>query len=297
MLGGMRTRRAKLISMCVVTAGVLAIVWVVTSESPPISMKVLGFTAKRWSDDIAPRMGSREYVLATIELTNATSRPITYWARYDPTFAEYTVLHETTMGWKKRARGRFCGTGMQQTTLAPLKAITFEAVVERDRRCKVALNYSDGRAPSRVWQRLPGWLTQRLPWTPGWSTVTTEAIDLRSAVGLTVKQQEPWLKPPQETPAVQAAAQSGDADAQFGLAGRYFRGDGVEKSLVEGLRWFEAAATNGNTEAAYNLGTIYEYGLGPVADRARAIEWYRRASERGHTQAQDKLRTLAASER
>jgi TPR repeat protein len=110
-----------------------------------------------------------------------------------------------------------------------------------------------------------------------------------------IKPQEPFFKPPEETPAVQTAAQSGDAEAQFRLAGRYFTGSGIEKSLTEALRWYETASSNGNAEAAYNLGTIYDYGLGTTSDRTRATRWYRRASEREHTAAQERLRVLAAT--
>jgi len=140
---------------------------------------------------------------------------------------------------------------------------------------------------------MPRWLAQRLPWGSGWSTVTTDAIDLHGGVGLTVMRPDPHIKPPEKAQDTQAAARDGDSDAQFRLAGRYFTGTGIERSVIDALRWYEAAATNGRAEAAYNLGTIYDHGLGTVSDENKAIEWYRRASDRGHMQAQERLRTLA----
>jgi len=50
-------------------------------------------------------------------------------------------------------------------------------VIDSERPCRVAFEYSDGRPPSRMWQRLPRWLTQRLPWGQSFRTVTTETID------------------------------------------------------------------------------------------------------------------------
>ena len=127
----------------------------------------------------------------------------------------------------------------------------------------------------------------------GWSTVTTDIIDLQGAAGLTIKRPEPYFKPPEEFHDVQAAARIGDSDAQIRLAGRYLTGTGVERSVVDALRWYEAAATNGHAEAAYNLGNIYEYGLGTVTNATKAIEWNQRANERGHAGAKERLRALA----
>src|SRR5437867_340886 len=166
----MSSRQVIIISMCVVAVGALAVVWAATSASQPISMRVLEFTAHRSSD----QMGSRGYMVATIELTNASRRPITYWARYEARFPECTVLHQTPTGWKEPApRFWLCGTGLYRFTLPPSHVITFDAAVERDK----PYNYSDGRTPSRLWQRLPKWLRQRLPtllaqklpWTREWS--------------------------------------------------------------------------------------------------------------------------------
>lgn len=98
-------------------------------------------------------------------------------------------------------------------------------------------------------------------------------------------------------PLIQATAQSGDTDAQFRLGGRYIRGNGVERSVPEALRWFETAATNRHAEAAYNLGTIYEYGLGTSSNQIQASHWYQLASELGHSGAREKLRVFSAPEK
>ena len=55
------------------------------------------------------------------------------------------------------------------------------AVIDSDRPCRVALEYSAGRAPNPIWQRLPRWLTLRLGLGQRFRTVTTETIDWQSS--------------------------------------------------------------------------------------------------------------------
>jgi TPR repeat protein len=276
----MSTHCVKVISLCVLALGGLALLWTTVTVSMPVPMRILDFIAREWPDAVAQGMGTGEYVVATIELTNWSKRSVVYLGR-GPKSAEYYLLHQTATAWKETSGDRgFCGTGVEQCTLAPSQTAIFQAFVDRDKPCKVALGYSD-RPPSRFWQRLPRWLAHLLPWGSGWSTATTGAIDLRGASGLMVRRPNPFFKPPQEIRDVEAAAQRGDAQPQFRLAGRYLPGAGLDRNVVEALRWYEAAAARGHAEAAYNLGTIYEYGLGTNSDASRAMEWYRRASDRG----------------
>jgi hypothetical protein len=39
--------------------------------------------------------------------------------------------------------------------------------------------YSTGRKPSRIWQKLPTWLTERVPWASEWRVAASEVTDLR----------------------------------------------------------------------------------------------------------------------
>jgi len=288
-------RRLKMITLGALSAGALVLIWAVIRPSPLVSLTILDITVRQYSVGEAGQAGSSEYVVATIELTNASRRPVTYLSRYDGRWADYRIQHRTRMGWEEKFEG-MCGTGLEQHTLAPSQVIHFDASIERDKPCKVALHYSDGGTPSRLRQRLPRWLAQRLPWGSGWKTVTSEVIDLRGRKDLPVRRVERSPGPSidwQDLPTVQAAAQNGVAEAQFRLAGRYVAANGVEGSLTEALRWYEAAGTNGHAEAAYNLGTIYDYGLGTSADPSRAIEWYERASQRGHNGAKERLQAVA----
>ena len=155
-------------------------------------------------------------------------------------------------------------------------------------------------SPPNPASRVVGDLCKLLGIRPRWSEpfqVMGPEMDSSDAAELYAKlERERETRLPDEPSAIRSAAENGDANAQFGLAGRYFTGTGFEKSLPEAIRWFEAAATNGHAEAAYNLGTIYEYGLSTASNRTQAINWYRRAGERGHIAAQEKLRALAKSD-
>jgi hypothetical protein len=48
-----------------------------------------------------------------------------------------------------------------------------------NRPCKVAVWYSTGRKPSRIWQKMPPWLREEVPWASEGRLISTEVIDLR----------------------------------------------------------------------------------------------------------------------
>lgn len=277
--------------LCALAGAAIAGLWVISGDSAPISMTVRGFKAKQWSAEVVPRMGSSGYLIATLELTNASKKPITYWAFYEAKHVTYTVLRHTPIGWRSKGPAGFCGTGLKEFELAPSRAVSFDAVVDLDEPCRIEVGYSDRQRRSGLWQRLPRWLVQRVPWGEG-KVVRSDTIHLPSSVVEAVKRPLPALQQPEELPALEAAAEDGDKEAQFRLAGRYLTGNGLDKSVSEALRWYEAAAVNGHAEAAYNLGAIHEHGVGTSPDRAQAIEWYRRASQAGSAEAVGRLRSL-----
>ena len=117
------------------------------------------------------------------------------------------------------------------------------------------------------------------------------------------------------------AADMGDADGQYRLAGYFDRGEEglqVTDSLCdEAKRWYEKAATQGHRAAQFDLAellmgvrsgepflpdetpalakdSIYheqrQAGInGGMAARRRAAHWYRKAAEQGHVTAQGRL--------
>jgi hypothetical protein len=77
-----------------------------------------------------------------------------------------------------------------------------------------------------------------------------------------------------------------DADAQYLLGARYWRGDGVAADAGQAVRWFRRAAEHGHAGAQRALGYCYLPGKGVAKDPAATVEWFRRAAEQGHATAQ-----------
>jgi uncharacterized protein len=79
------------------------------------------------------------------------------------------------------------------------------------------------------------------------------------------------------------AAEQGDADGEFGLAGMYAAGEGVKKDPQEALRWFVRAADHGHLQALKVVAGAYIYGEFGLDDTARstadAAKWIQRAAE------------------
>jgi TPR repeat protein len=80
-----------------------------------------------------------------------------------------------------------------------------------------------------------------------------------------------------------AAAERGDATAQYSLAGMYSEGLGVAQDDAQAVAWFRKAAEQGNADAQANLGAMYNTGRGVAQDYMQAAAWLLKAAEQGHT--------------
>jgi hypothetical protein len=78
-----------------------------------------------------------------------------------------------------------------------------------------------------------------------------------------------------------AAAEAGNADAQFNMALMYERGIGVSKDEQESVVWYQKSAEQGNSNAQFNLAVMYENGRGTTVDYYQAHQWYRKAAVHG----------------
>jgi uncharacterized protein len=76
-----------------------------------------------------------------------------------------------------------------------------------------------------------------------------------------------------------AAADAGQAAAQFDLGLLYAQGLGVRRDLTEAERWYRSAAEQGNTEAEFALGQMYSRGWGVPRDAADAMRWLQMAND------------------
>ncbi len=89
------------------------------------------------------------------------------------------------------------------------------------------------------------------------------------------------------------AAEDGEATAQYLVALRYGKGEGVERDPERALEWMTRAAENGHLEAQAGLG-VYFTGEGQTQEnRDKAMLWLRRAAERRHAMAAVQLGVIS----
>ncbi len=87
-------------------------------------------------------------------------------------------------------------------------------------------------------------------------------------------------------------AEAGDAKAQNTLAIRYEKGDGVEKNMLEAVKWYNKSAEQGNKFAQYNLGLCYQHAKGVEKDYSKALEWFKKAESQGHEKSKEKVKEI-----
>jgi TPR repeat protein/serine/threonine protein kinase len=85
------------------------------------------------------------------------------------------------------------------------------------------------------------------------------------------------------------AAETGLAVAQNDLGDCFYYGEVVEENLTESFRWFCRAADQGFAEAQRNVGDCYLHGDGVKEDAETAVRWYHAAANKGWVEAQTSL--------
>ena len=83
-----------------------------------------------------------------------------------------------------------------------------------------------------------------------------------------------------------AAADKGDARAQYSLGHMYHWGLGMPRNNTKAVGLFRKAAEQGNAPAQFNLGFMYAEGQGVAQDYGAAAKWYGEAAEQGFSRAQ-----------
>ena len=91
------------------------------------------------------------------------------------------------------------------------------------------------------------------------------------------------------TNGVKAAAEQGDAAAQYRYAEMLRDGRGVAKNMKEAVKWTRKAAEAGHAPAQCQMGLFYMNGLGVDLDEDKAVEWLNKAAAQDHAQAQYNL--------
>ena len=85
------------------------------------------------------------------------------------------------------------------------------------------------------------------------------------------------------------AAEGGCAAAQFCYGEMLRDGNGVKKNVLESVTWIRKAADAGRDDAQCQMGLFYMNGLGVDRDEDKAVEWLEKAAKQNHAQAQYNL--------
>jgi len=81
--------------------------------------------------------------------------------------------------------------------------------------------------------------------------------------------------------------------AQHNLGNVYFSGTGVPQSDEQAVSWWTLAAEQGDAIPQFRLGQMYEQGRGVAQDLEIAVAWYRDSASRGNENARAALARLA----
>lgn len=94
---------------------------------------------------------------------------------------------------------------------------------------------------------------------------------------------------PADLKVTQAAAEGGDAEAQFALGLQYSFPGGRGEDLNRAAGWYQKAAHQEHALAQFNLAMMFASGQGVTKDDVAALKWTRRAAEGGDAGAQFNL--------
>jgi len=92
-----------------------------------------------------------------------------------------------------------------------------------------------------------------------------------------------------------AAAQSGDAEAQYDVGYRYEKGRGVDEDEELALEWYRKSAEQGVAKAQYKVGYLYLKGADIEKDAEKARIWLQKSADQGYAPAQYNLGKLYAA--
>lgn len=97
---------------------------------------------------------------------------------------------------------------------------------------------------------------------------------------------------PQAVKYLTAAANQGQAVAQYRLGTLYERGQGVPANGAQAAHWYQMAANQGNRKAMHNLAVAYASGSVGKKNMAEAARWFAKAAALGLSDSQFNLAVL-----
>mgnify|MGYP003571295323 CR=1 FL=1 len=91
-------------------------------------------------------------------------------------------------------------------------------------------------------------------------------------------------------------AKQGDAEAQFLLALKYYKGKDLNQNRSEAFKWAKKSAEQGFAKAQFMLGNLYFLGEGTAQNNREAAKWFRKADEQKLPEAKNMLEMLKFKE-
>lgn len=88
------------------------------------------------------------------------------------------------------------------------------------------------------------------------------------------------------------AAEQGNIDAIYQIAGMYYMGRGVAQNYGEAARWYRKGCDKGDSNSMFRLGIMYEEGQGVPQDYDEAARWYEKSAAKGNPTARHRLNDL-----
>ncbi len=93
------------------------------------------------------------------------------------------------------------------------------------------------------------------------------------------------------------AAEQGERSAMENIGMRYMAGEGVAQDGKEAMKWLTKASEQKSDLATYSIGLLHEKGIGTASNKDEALKWYQNAVAMGFSAAQDKIDSLADSDK
>ena len=109
------------------------------------------------------------------------------------------------------------------------------------------------------------------------------------ALPITLPAQTPAPARNDDVASLRQQAAAGDAQSEFALGNRYYRGLGVAQNYDQALLWYRKSAGQGFAAAQNQLGTMYQHKWGVERDYKIAAAYYKSAANQGYAPAESNL--------
>ena len=109
------------------------------------------------------------------------------------------------------------------------------------------------------------------------------------ALPITLPAQTAAPAPNDDLASLRQQAAAGDAQAEFALGNRYYRGLGIAQDYDQALFWYRKSADQGFAPAQNQLGSMHQHKWGAPRNYKLAAAYYRKAANQGYALAEYNL--------